>query len=254
MELVEGGWYRNLSEFWNLIPHSGTLPLNISYFYRHVHTAIMGGIFGKEKKKPSRITEQDKAILNLKKTRDQLKQYQRKIEGNLEKDRELAKRLLKEGKKDRAKLLLRKKKYQETLLSRTDGQLDNLDTLVHDLEFSQVEQQVLDGLKVGNDALKKANEMFSIEEIEQIMDDTAEAAEKQREIDSILSGQLTQDEEDDVLKELDELIKAEGDRSSVQNEIPALPNVPTDKLPSKAETRPAEKVKTSREKVALEAS
>ena len=30
----------------------------------------------------------------------------------LEKDREVAKRLLKEGKKDRAKLLLRKKKYQ----------------------------------------------------------------------------------------------------------------------------------------------
>ena len=52
------------------------------------------------------------------------------------------------------------------------------DTMVQDLEFSQVERQVLDGLKEGNEALKKANEMFSIEEIEQIMDDTAEAAEK----------------------------------------------------------------------------
>ena len=52
------------------------------------------------------------------------------------------------------------------------------DTLLHDLEFSQVERQVLDGLKEGNEALKKANEMFSIDDIEQIMDDTAEAAEK----------------------------------------------------------------------------
>ena len=50
--------------------------------------------------------------------------------------------------------------------------------MVHDLEFSQVERQVLDGLKVGNEALKKANDMFSIDEIERIMDDTAEAAEK----------------------------------------------------------------------------
>ena len=50
--------------------------------------------------------------------------------------------------------------------------------LVHDIEFSQVERQVLNGLKEGNEALKKANEMFSIDEIEQIMDDTAEAAEK----------------------------------------------------------------------------
>ena len=43
----------------------------------------------------------------------------------------------------RAKLLLRKKKYQEGLLEKTDGQLDNLETLVHDLEFAQVEKQVL---------------------------------------------------------------------------------------------------------------
>ena len=43
----------------------------------------------------------------------------------------------------RAKLLLRKKKYQEGLLARTDGQLDNLERLVHDLGIAQVEKQVL---------------------------------------------------------------------------------------------------------------
>ena len=86
----------------------------------------MGGIFGKQKKPDSRITEHDRAVLELKKQRDKLKQYQKKIEGNLESDKQLAKKLLKDGKKDRAKLLLRKKKYQESLLTRTDGQLDNL--------------------------------------------------------------------------------------------------------------------------------
>ena len=65
---------------------------------------------------------------------------------------------------------------------------------------------MLDGLQIGNEALKKANEMFSIEEIEQIMEDTAEAVEKQREIDALISGQLTEEDEDDVLKELDELV------------------------------------------------
>ena len=49
---------------------------------------------------------------------------------------------------------------------------------MNDLEFSQVEKQVIDGLKMGNESLKKANEMFSIDEIEQIMDDTAEAIAK----------------------------------------------------------------------------
>ena len=210
----------------------------------------MGGVIGK-KKNTSRITEQDKAILSLKKTRDQLLQYQKKIEGNLEKDRELAKRLLKEGKKDRAKLLLRKKKYHESLLVKTDGQLSNLETLVHDLEFSQVEQQVLDGLKEGNAALKKANEMFSIDEIEQIMDDTAEAIEKQREIESILSGQLTDEDEEDVLKELEGLAE---DAIVVSDEIPELPNVPTDNLVSKNTEETTKSIQASKTRVALEAS
>ena len=211
----------------------------------------MGGVIGK-KKSTSRITEQDKAILNLKKTRDQLLQYQKKIEGNLAKDRDLAKQLLKDGKKDRAKLLLRKKKYHESLLTKTDGQLNNLETLVHDLEFSQVEKQVLDGLKEGNAALKKANEMFSIDEIEQIMDDTAEAIEKQREIESILSGQLTDEEEEDVLKELESL--AEDEERKVSDKVSELPNVPTDDLESTEISEPTKKVQSSKTKVALEAS
>lgn len=180
----------------------------------------MGNLFGKEKKSPSRINDQDRAVLELKKQRDQLHKYQKRIELSLEKDRTLAKKLLSEGKKDRAKLLLRKKKFHEGLLAKTDGQLDNLERLVHDLEFAQIEQQVLDGLKVGNEALKKANEMFSIGEIEQIMDDTSEAVEKQNEISAILSGQLSQEDEDDVLKELDDLIGSE-------ENISELPEVPT---------------------------
>ncbi len=42
----------------------------------------------------------------------------------------------------RAKLLLRKKKFQEGLLQKTDAQLDTLERLVHDLEFVQIEKQV----------------------------------------------------------------------------------------------------------------
>lgn len=42
----------------------------------------------------------------------------------------------------RAKLLLRKKRFQEQILQKTDGQLENLERLVHDLEFSTIEMQV----------------------------------------------------------------------------------------------------------------
>ena len=105
--------------------------------------------------------------------------------------------------------------------------------------------QVLDGLKTGNAALKRANEMFSIEEIERIMDDTAEAVEKQREIDELLSGQLTREDEDDVLAELDRLEAEEEEEgvaaaAAVEGEegvADLMPEVPTDELPSKERER-----------------
>merc|ERR1712189_136485 len=99
-----------------------------------------------------------------------------------------------------------KKKYQESLLEKTDGQLDNLERLVHDIEYAQVQKQVVDGLKIGQAALEKANAMFSIEEIEDILADTQEAAEKQQEISDLLSGQLTQADEEEVELELDEFL------------------------------------------------
>ncbi|XP_023336398.1 charged multivesicular body protein 6-A [Eurytemora carolleeae] len=183
----------------------------------------MGNIFAKKEK--SRITEQDKAILALKKQRDQLKQYQKRISGVLEKDREIAKRLLKEGKKDRAKLLLRKKKYMVTFnfIYLSVNLLSVYQCLFEqDLEFTQVEHKVLEGLKKGNEALQRANSVFSTEDIEDLLDETKEAIDKQREIDELLSGQLTQEDEDDVMAELDQLLEAE-----LGELEPVLPTPPT---------------------------
>lgn len=83
----------------------------------------MGNIFGKSsaKAKVSRVTEQDKAVLvrrktkvlksaifkefiwklqQLKQQRDKLKLYQKRIELQLEKDREMAKKCLSTGRKE----------------------------------------------------------------------------------------------------------------------------------------------------------
>ncbi|KAJ8728268.1 hypothetical protein PYW08_016653 [Mythimna loreyi] len=203
----------------------------------------MGSLFGKHKKPVSRVTEQDKAVLQLKQQRDKLKQYQKRIELNLERDRQLAKKLLNEGKRDRAKLLLKKKKYQEKLLQNTDNQLEKLEQLTHDLEFAQVEVQVLDGLRTGNEALKKVNDILNIDEIEKILDETREGIEKQREIDELISGQLTEEDDDAVEAELEAILDV-GDQ---------LPDVPADRLPEVEEEREPErpqKVKKAATKVA----
>ncbi|XP_070579880.1 charged multivesicular body protein 6-A-like isoform X2 [Ptychodera flava] len=194
----------------------------------------MGNIFGK-KKQQSRVTEQDKAVLQLKQQRDQLKQYQKKIHLQLGKERELAKQLLKDGKKEKAKLLVKKKRYQEQLLEKTDKQLDNLEMMVNDIEFAQVEMKVVEGLKVGNECLKKMHQMMSIEDVERIMDETREGIEYQNEIDELLAGSLTQEDEDAVLAELD-AITQQTEEEGIQ-----LPDVPADKLPEVEEKRAREK-------------
>lgn len=163
----------------------------------------------------SRVTNHDRAVLQMKVQRDKLKQYQQKIEKNLENERLLAKKLLTEGKRDRAKLLLKKKRYQEQLLSRTDGQLENLETLVHDLEFAQIETQVVEGLKTGNEALKKVNDMINIEEVEKILDETREGIEKQKEIDDLLSGAMTAEDDEAVEEEFAQMIADEESRSKL---------------------------------------
>lgn len=155
----------------------------------------------------------------------------------------------------RAKLILRKKKYQENLLSTTDKEVEALEKLTNDLEFAQVQQQVIDGLKVGNEALKKIHEILTIDEVERIMDETREGIEKQQEIDAIIStGALSQDDEDSVAAELEEL---------VASTLPAIDEDIDDKLPEVPTEEPEvekEKKKKAKERkpeaegrVALEA-
>ena len=197
----------------------------------------MGNLFSrKPKTPPSRVTEQDKAILELKSQRDNLKTYRKRIELNLERERQVAKQLLKDGKKDRALVLLKKKRFQEQLTDRTTTQLDNIERMVHDLEFAQVEMKVLDGLKAGNESLKKMHQMISLEEVEKILDETKEAVEYQQEIDRLVSGSLSDMDMTEIESELDQILE------DLVEEQPNLPEVPTE-LPVKERVKEKPKQK-----------
>lgn len=76
------------------------------------------------------ITSQDEAVLSMKKQRDNLEKYQKRIQTVLNREREIARECLNRGDKQRALLALRKKKYQEQLLFQTDKHLETLQDLV----------------------------------------------------------------------------------------------------------------------------
>lgn len=161
----------------------------------------MGNLFGVRRRAPV-VTAQDKAILQLKQQRDKIKIYQKRTESELENNRQLALQLAQKNMKDRALVVLRRKKFIEDIIARTDKQLETLEQLVTDIEYNQIQVSVVEGLKVGAEALKQLNSMFAVEDIQQIMDDTADAAVKQEEISNLLQQTSERYNDDDLLEEL----------------------------------------------------
>jgi len=108
--------------------------------------------------------------------RDKLRQYQKKITVITDREKEIAKEWLKRGDQNKAKLALRRKKYQESLLVKTDQQLHQLEILTNDVEFALVQKDVLFGLQQGTAVLKEIHrEMGGIENVEKLLGETEEA-------------------------------------------------------------------------------
>jgi charged multivesicular body protein 6 len=131
-----------------------------------------------------------RAILDMKNQRDKLHQYQRRITVLTSREIEIAKEMLARGDKPRALLALRRKKYQESLLTKTDAQLEQLEHLTSSVEFALVQKDVIFGLQQGTKVLQEIhNEMGGIEHVEKLMGETADAVAYQQVSISIESWQ-----------------------------------------------------------------
>lgn len=122
------------------------------------------------------VPDMRRAILDMKNQRDKLHQYQRRITVLTDREKAIAKEMLAKGDKTRALLALRRKKYQETLLAKTDAQLEQLEKLTSSVEFALVQKDVVFGLQQGTNVLQEIHkEMGGIDHVEKLMGDTADA-------------------------------------------------------------------------------
>ncbi|KAF1964115.1 Snf7-domain-containing protein [Bimuria novae-zelandiae CBS 107.79] len=153
-----------------------------------------------------KISAQDKAILDMKNQRDKLHQYQKRITVLTDREKQIAKECLAKGDTTRAKLALRRKKYQESLLAKTDAQLAQLEQLTSDVEFALVQKDVLYGLQQGTAVLKEIHkEMGGIENVEKLLGENEEARAYQEEISELLANRMSNQDEDEVEDELADL-------------------------------------------------
>ncbi|KAL2160045.1 hypothetical protein VTH06DRAFT_1700 [Thermothelomyces fergusii] len=177
----------------------------------------------------SRITAQDQAILDLKTQRDKLHQYQRRIAHLTERETQAARQLLARGDRPRALLALRRKKFQESLLAKTDAQLEQLEKLTASVEFALIQKDVFFGLQQGTKVLKEIQaEMGGIENVEKLMGETAEAIAYQQEVSEIIGGRISVQEEEEVE---DELAALEAEVARKEETVQRLPSVPDTQLP-----------------------
>ena len=188
----------------------------------------------------------------MKVQRDKLKQYRKKIAIITDRETEIAKQCLASGQKDKALLALRRKKYQQSLVEQTDTQLEQLEKLTANVEFSLVQKDVVFGLQRGTEVLKMINrEMGGLAAVEKILEDSAEARREADEISEALAGQLSNQEEDDVEDELEALereVVGVGNLPDVPSGVAVregdLPDVPETEL--EKETRRKERARQRR--------
>lgn len=117
----------------------------------------------------------------MKNQRDKLHQYQRRITVLTDREKEIAKQMLAKGDKAKALLALRRKKYQESLLEKTDAQLEQLEKLTSSVEFALVQKDVVFGLQQGTSVLQEIHkEMGGLDHVEKLMGETADAVAYQQ--------------------------------------------------------------------------
>lgn len=196
-------------------------------------------------------TNRHRAILDLKIQRDKLHKYQRRITLLTNRETEIAREMLARGDKKRALLALRRKKYQESLLSKTDAQLEQLEKLTTSVEFALIQKDVVFGLQQGTKVLQEIHrEMGGLAHVEKLMGETADAIAYQnvrrsvtprripflsipnppQEVSDMLGTRMSNADEDEVE---DELAALEAELAPAQVTKPdriALPDAPDTQL------------------------
>ncbi|KAL2629343.1 hypothetical protein R1flu_014029 [Riccia fluitans] len=205
----------------------------------------MGNFFSSKKVK---VTEVDRAILALKTQRRKLTTYQKQLDVVIEKETEVARELLKQKKKDRALLTLKRKKAQEELSKKVDVWIMNVEQQLSDIEVSSRQKAVFESLKIGHKAVQDLQKEISIEDVQKLMEDSAEAKAYQDELNVVLGQQLTDEDDEAVLAELDDLETAMELEGLL--DVPAVPTTIPDKVPVEAEPEVEKSVKVLEEPIA----
>ena len=168
----------------------------------------MGKIFSiKKNKDNSELNAEEKTILQCKITRDNIKNYIKKLEKNSKLKREKAKEALKQKNKDRAKYNLKLSKMYSEQIKNAESQLTMLEEQISNLESAITQKEALKILEKGNEVLKNLQNECNIEKWEKISDDMNDIKEQQDEINQFFRDKNVEDIDEDIENEMNKLME-----------------------------------------------
>ncbi|XBW36630.1 hypothetical protein QEN19_002202 [Hanseniaspora menglaensis] len=197
---------------------------------------------GQESSKPNqyKMTEHDKAMLQLKRSRDNMDRYSQSMFKKIGIERRQVKAIISSNKKTSTKMspineikcksILKRIRYQESLVNKAVQQLLSLEEMILSINFKQIEINFVEGLENGNTILKQLNEELSLEKVDAVLDESEEQMAISNDINDSLglqtntAGQYLEDEVDLELQKMMEDMETK-EKASVQDSIKQLPNV-----------------------------
>jgi len=190
----------------------------------------MGPCVSQTRKKPeikkiSDLSANEKALMDCKHTRDNIKKELKIIDQRKSAFREKAKLELKTSNKAKAKLYLNRSKLLEKRYEVYNGQLTMIEEQINSIQTMQMQKDAIGVLDQGNKVLKELSKEVDVKKWEDIRDDMNSLKQEQDEITALLKNygidEVKYNEELD--KELDKLIQAENPKLN-------LPDVPKEKV------------------------
>ena len=204
----------------------------------------MGGIFSTTTTRAyavppgATITQTDRAILDLKNSRDRLNRFKKKLEMDQDKLLDKAKEFQKQGNKRMAIYLMKLRKHKTIEAGNVDNQLLNVLEMVDKIEGKRNEMEIVNAMQQGKDALEKLHIEMSVDDVLQLMEEIEEQSEVEHQINEILKQGVGMSAADEtaIEEELAALERELGDvteEKSVEDyiEVPSLPKVPVKPLP-----------------------
>lgn len=206
----------------------------------------MGGFNSKPKKTNSnsasasanQITSIDRAVLDLKNSRDRLRRYQAQLDKDQHKLLLRAHECKTANKQSAALNILKLRQYKLREANNVDNLLLKVHEMINAIGTKLDEAVILDALRQGTSALKQLHEERSVDDILDIMEEMQDEVDIENEVCEVLGASIGDFDDAEMEAELD-LLEAEMNATIIttttmkdeQANVVKLPEAPDTKLP-----------------------